>query len=98
MIDLGVGEGKKIGYKTQLSLFEEKLVTLFKNAISQLQNVPTLEREIMENLIWTHTPVLASVHQMEQGVTNIQKRISEAIGTLQYRTERIKPTRFDFPQ
>lgn len=84
MIDLGVVEGKKIAYKTNLSLFEEKLIALFKNSISQLQNVATLEREIMENLIWTHTPVLASVHQMEQGVLNIQKRISDAIGKIHY--------------
>ena len=80
MIDLGVSEAKQIYYKTPLPSFEDKLITLYKCAISMLQNVPTLEREIMENLIWTHTPMLAWYNShMEENVLSLQKRTTEAM-------------------
>ncbi len=78
MIDLGVIDNR-IQFTTPLRLYEEKLINLYKLSISQLQNVPTLEREIMENLIWTHTPMLASVHHMEDKVIGIQTRITLAV-------------------
>jgi hypothetical protein len=58
---------------------EERLITLYKTVLGLLQNIPTLERDIMENLIWTHTPMLASVHHMEDTVMAMQTRISKAI-------------------
>ena len=78
MIDLGV-QDNRITYNTSLTVFEEKLIAVYIQALGMLQNVPSLEREIMENLIWTHTPMLASVHHMEDKVINIQNRISKAI-------------------
>jgi dynein heavy chain len=82
MIDMGILDGKKIIYRTPLSTFEEKLVSLYKNPIGFLQSVPTLERDIMENLIWTHTPMLVWYNtHMEEAVTSIQKRITDAISS-----------------
>jgi dynein heavy chain len=78
VIDLGVIDNK-IAFITPLHAYEDKLVSLYKQAISLLQNIPSLEREIMENLIWTHTPLLASVHPMAEPVQLIQKRISAAM-------------------
>lgn len=77
-VDLGVIDNK-ICYTTALGGFEEKLNNIIKQALGMLQNFPSIEREIMENLMWTHTPVLASVHHLEEGVINIQTRISKAI-------------------
>lgn len=61
MVDLGV-QDNKITYTTQIATIAERLIALYTNALGMLHNIPTLEREIMESLIWTHTPSLSSVH------------------------------------
>ncbi|PRP75973.1 hypothetical protein PROFUN_01689 [Planoprotostelium fungivorum] len=78
MIDLGVHDNK-IVYNTQIATIGEKLTALYHSALSMLHNIPTLEREIMESLIWTHTPSLASVHPQEENVLKIQERIMKAV-------------------
>eukprot|EP01116_Phalansterium_solitarium_P017128 TRINITY_DN413_c0_g1_i5.p1 TRINITY_DN413_c0_g1~~TRINITY_DN413_c0_g1_i5.p1 ORF type:complete len:4163 (-),score=2181.62 TRINITY_DN413_c0_g1_i5:539-13027(-) len=77
MIDLSVVDSQ-VAYMTPPKAFEEKLIALYVQALSGLQNIPTLEREIMENLIWTHTPKLASVHPNEVEYT-IKARIQKAL-------------------
>lgn len=69
----------QITYSYPLQQFSEKLISLYHHALTLLQNIPTLEREIMESLIWTHTPILASVHHMEDGVKRIDNRIIKAM-------------------
>lgn len=78
MIDLVISNNA-VTYSTPLPLFEEKLLYIIKQVLGMFQNTPTLERELMKHLIWTHTPMLSSVHIMEDGIVHIQARIQAAL-------------------
>ena len=64
----------KFEYSTDPAKFEPKLIEIFEHAIKSVQSIPQLDPSIMEDIFWTHIPMLNSVHPMEPCVQNWRNR------------------------
>ncbi len=66
-------------YSTNLNNFENALVGLFDKGISSTQNVPQLEKFVLEDIFWADTPLLESVGEHEPRVEELRDTIRSAI-------------------
>ncbi|XP_064629143.1 dynein axonemal heavy chain 1-like isoform X2 [Lineus longissimus] len=68
-----------VHYSTNLNSFETVLVALFDKGIASTQNVPQLEKYIMEDIFWSGTPLLESVGEHEPHVEELRDDVCRAI-------------------
>ncbi|XP_022110107.1 dynein heavy chain 1, axonemal-like isoform X1 [Acanthaster planci] len=66
-------------YSTNLNNFETALVGLFDKGIASTQNVPQLEKFVLEDIFWADTPLLESVGEHEPRVEELRDTIRDAI-------------------
>ncbi len=62
-------------YTSDLDTFADAIVERFDKAIAATQNVPNLERFVMEDLFWAETPLLESVGAREPWVCELRDKI-----------------------
>ncbi|KAK2152282.1 hypothetical protein LSH36_335g03002 [Paralvinella palmiformis] len=78
LIDLVI-DNQGVHYSTMLTSFESVLVSLFDKGIASTQNVPQLEKFIMEDIFWSGTPLLESVGEHEPFVEELRQTVRDSI-------------------
>lgn len=64
-VDIQVKDGA-LCYSTSASEMEQIVIDLFDNAIDSVRDIPQVEQMVMAHLVWASSPVLDSVHKMEE--------------------------------
>ncbi|KAK2170975.1 hypothetical protein NP493_1117g00049 [Ridgeia piscesae] len=72
-------DNQGVHYSTNLHNYETVLVSLFDRGIQSTQNVPQLEKYIMEDIFFSGTPLLESVGEHEPPVDELRKTIVSSI-------------------
>ncbi|XP_060604387.1 dynein axonemal heavy chain 1-like isoform X2 [Ruditapes philippinarum] len=78
LVDLQL-DNTGVHYSTNINTFESSLVGLFDKGIQSTQNVPQLEKYILEDIFWSGTPLLESVGEHEPHVEELRDSIKHAI-------------------
>ncbi|CAG5132289.1 unnamed protein product, partial [Candidula unifasciata] len=78
LIDLVIDKDG-VHFSTNLSNFEITLINLFDKGIQATQNVPQLEREILQEIFWSGIPLLESVGEHEPPVEELRSTVRHAI-------------------
>ncbi|XP_048258404.1 dynein axonemal heavy chain 1-like isoform X3 [Haliotis rufescens] len=78
LVDLTL-DNQGVHYSTNITSFESTLVSLFDRGIVSTQNVPQLEKYILEDIFWSGTPLLESVGEHEPPVEELRDAICNAI-------------------
>ncbi|XP_030840434.1 dynein heavy chain 1, axonemal isoform X1 [Strongylocentrotus purpuratus] len=66
-------------FSTNLTNFEPSMAGLFDKGIGATQNVPQLEKYVLEDISWADTPLLESVGEHEPRVEELRDTIRAAI-------------------
>ncbi|XP_060076356.1 dynein axonemal heavy chain 1-like, partial [Ylistrum balloti] len=78
LVDL-ILDPQGVHYSTNLNSFETMLIGLFDKGIQSTQNIPQLEKYILEDIFWSGTPLLESVGEHEPPVEELRHNIINAI-------------------
>ncbi|ESO89348.1 hypothetical protein LOTGIDRAFT_210379 [Lottia gigantea] len=78
LVDLTM-DPEGVHYSTNLNSFESTLVGLFDKGILSTQNVPQLEKYILEDIFWSGTPLLESVGEHEPPIEDLRHTVRLAI-------------------
>ncbi|KAL5013927.1 hypothetical protein ScPMuIL_008197 [Solemya velum] len=78
LVDLQLDQ-QGVHYSTNLNTFESMMIGLFDKGILSTQNVPQLEKFILEKIFWSGTPLLESVGEHEPPVEELRTSVRNAI-------------------
>ncbi|XP_050390512.1 dynein axonemal heavy chain 1 [Patella vulgata] len=78
LVDLTM-DTQGVHYSTNLNSFEITLVSLFDKGIHSTQNVPQLEKYILEDIFWSGTPLLESVGEHEPPIEILRDTVRSSI-------------------
>lgn len=80
MLDLVVKDGD-IAWRQQPTAFADVVMAALWKAADACVDIPQLEKSIMENLFWSHTPALVTISKYEGLVPSIARRLEAALSS-----------------
>ncbi|KAJ3324532.1 Dynein heavy chain 1, axonemal, partial [Blyttiomyces sp. JEL0837] len=77
-IDLTFKNGK-VGYSTDLTLYESSVLAIFDKAMSAVENLPQLEPMVLDQMFWATKPNLQIPHTKEATVVQLRDKLKKAL-------------------
>ena len=72
-------EGEGVGYKVEPSSFVSTVVGVYDKAAASVQDIPQLEKFVMEGVFWSDTPMLQTIAGHEGVTPECRDKVNAAL-------------------
>jgi dynein heavy chain, axonemal len=74
-----VKDGEGVSYSIQPQAFIDTMLEAYDKAVGSVQDLPQLEKLVMESLFWSHTPMLQTISRGEGLALTERERFNEVL-------------------
>ena len=74
-----VKDGEGVSYSIQPQAFIDAMLEAYDKAVGSVQDLPQLEKLVMEGLFWSHTPMLQTISRAEGLALTERERFNEVL-------------------